>query len=62
MKQKMKKMMTLGLAVTMAAATLAGCGGSNAPSGETASGSTQAAGGEKVLKFGFRQFLSWLSG
>ena len=45
MKQKMKKMMTLGLAVTVAAATLSGCGGSKAPSEGTASGSEQAAEG-----------------
>ena len=60
MKQKMKKMMTLGLAVTVAAATLSGCGGSKAPSEGTASGSEQAAEGEKVLKFGCQMYSDGL--
>ena len=60
MKQKMKKMMTLGLAVTVAAAALSGCGGSKAPSEGTASGSEQAAGGEKVLKFGCQMYSDGL--
>ena len=57
MKQKMKKMIVLGLSCVMAASVMAGCGESQAsPESSSGTGTEQEAGGEKVLKFGCQMF------
>ncbi|MDO4479308.1 MAG: ABC transporter substrate-binding protein [Lachnospiraceae bacterium] len=57
---KRTKLFALGLAMTMAATALTGCGGSNSGSADAGTGTTQTADGEKVLKFGCQMYSDGL--